>query len=197
MKKVFIDANILFYKIISDLFFDASILGAVAVYWSEEVIAEYLKHGPRVLSDISKVKGKELVPQKCKDHVERKIALYRKYSGFTIVKNYSEVTVNEDAINDKNDLHVYKAAKLALCDILVTNDNEFKNVQTITDIEIVAKKADEFFCDLYEELPDVVMDIILRSKAGIEIQRNKSIDLEDFIDEMKRGKLTKLALLIS
>lgn len=50
--KVFVGANLLFYKLISDLLFDASILGLIEVHWSEAVISEYLKHGPRVLSDI-------------------------------------------------------------------------------------------------------------------------------------------------
>lgn len=197
MKKVFIDANILFYKIISDLFFDASVLGVIEVYWSQDVINEYLTHGPRVLNEISKTKGEELKLEKCVEHINKKVELFKVHSKFIMVSGYGSVSLNESEIKDKNDIHVYKGAKKANCNVLVTNDKEFKNVHLITDIDLVAKKADAFFCDLYKEHPEVVMDIINKTRQGIEAQRGTSIDLEEFIEEMKRRKLTMLASLIS
>lgn len=62
MKKIFIDANVLFYKIISDLLFDASALGIFEVYWSEDVIKEYLEHGPRVMQMTAHHKGVSRLP---------------------------------------------------------------------------------------------------------------------------------------
>jgi len=188
MKKVFIDANILFYKIISDLFFDASVLG---------VIDEYLTHGSRVLNEIPKSKGEELQSDKCVEYIKRKVELFKAHSKFIMVSGYDSVSLNEGEIKDNNDIHVYRAAKKANCNVLVTNDKEFKNVHLITDIDIVAKKADAFFCDLYTQHPDAVRDTVNKTRQGIEAQRGSSIDLEEFIEEMKRRNLPELASRIS
>lgn len=191
--KVFVDANLLFYKLISDLLFDASNLGLIEAHWSEAVIAEYLEHGPRVLNEKRKrdKQAEDLIL--AQDMIQRKIDLFREHSGFVLVKDYEEVIIPYVALNDKDDTHVLKAAVKSNCSVLLTLDKDFRKISSLADLEIVAKKADDFFCELFDKHEDQMMDVINRTREGVGRQRGGDVDLPVLIGMMKRGCLTALA----
>lgn len=193
MKKIFIDANVLFYKIISDLLFDASVLGVFEVYWSEDVINEYLEHGPQVMQMTARHKGVSISTDECKKRIIRKIELFKIHSGFKIVDNYSDIQINENRIKDRDDIHVFKAAKKADCQIILTSDRGFRNVKTILDMDIVSKKADQLFCEVFDSDEEIFMDILKTTIAGIERQKKINLKKIDIVNLLKTGKLKKLA----
>lgn len=195
--KVFVDANLLFYKIISDLLFDASNLGLIEAHWSEAVIAEYLEHGPRVLSEIRRSKGLPEDLGTAQGMVENKVALFREHSGFILVEDYEAVEIPDDTLKDKDDIHVLKAALKSNCSVLLTLDKGFRNISSLDDLKIVAKKADDFFCELFDKNEDQMMDVINKTREGLERQRNKDINLTQLVEMMKAGRLVGLAQRIS
>lgn len=191
--KVFVDANLLFYKIISDLLFDASNLGLIEAHWSEAVIAEYLEHGPRVLNEIRKSKGLPEDLDTAQAMVQKKVALFREYSNFVLVEGYEEVEIPDGSLKDKDDIHVLKAALKSNCSVLLTLDRDFRKISSLADLEIVAKKADDFFCELFDKHEDQMMDVINKTREGLERQRNRDVDLFEIVEMLRAGRLVCLA----
>lgn len=195
--KVFVDANLLFYKLISDLLFDASNLRLIEAHWSEAVIAEYLEHGPRVLNEKRKRDKQEENLALAQEMIHRKIELFREHSGFILVEDYDQVEIPDGALNDKDDTHVLKAALKSNCSVLLTLDKDFRKNSSLTDLDIVAKKADDFFCELFDKHEDQMMDAINRTREGVGRQRGRDIDLPELIEIMKSGRLINLAKRLS
>ena len=191
--KVFIDANLLFYKIISDLLFDSSSLGLIDAYWSQAVIDEYLEHGPRVLNEVRKSRGQEENHEIAKAMIEKKVGLFKTHSGFNLVEDYDSVEIPDDSLKDKDDIHVLKAAIKSDCSVLLTLDAGFRKISSLEDLKIVAKKADELFCELFDHEEDRMMDVIEETRKGIERQQDRNVDLAQFIDMMRDGELEGLA----
>lgn len=195
--KVFVDANLLFYKIISDLLFDASNLGLIEAHWSEAVIAEYLEHGPRVLNEIRKSKGLLEDLDTAQVMVQKKVTLFREYSSFILVEGYEEVEIPDGALKDKDDIHVLKAALKSNCSVLLTLDRDFRKIASLNDLEIVAKKADDFFCEFFDKDEDRMMDVIEETRKGLERQCEKEVDMFQLVNMMKAGRLLSLAQKLS
>lgn len=195
--KVFVDANLLFYKIISDLLFDASNLGLIEAHWSKAVIAEYLEHGPRVLNEIRKSKGLSEDLDTAQAMVQKKVELFREYSGFVLVESYESLDIPDDVLNDKDDIHVLQAAVKSKCSILLTLDKDFRKISSLADLEIVAKKADSFFCELFDRYEAQMMDVIEETRKGLERQSENQIDMLQLISKMKAGRLCDLAQKLS
>lgn len=191
--KVFIDANLLFYKLISDLLFDASNLGLIEAHWSEAVIAEYVEHGPRVLNEKRKRDKQAEDLTLAQEMIHRKIELFKQHSGFILVENYEGVVIPDDALNDKDDTHILKAALKSNCSVLLTLDKDFREISSLRDLEIVAKKADDFFCELFDKHEDQMMDVIEETRKGLERQRNSEVDMIQLVKMMKAGRLIRLA----
>ena len=191
--KVFIDANLLFYKIISDLLFDSSSLGLIDAYWSQAVIDEYLEHGPRVLNEVRKSRGQEENHEIAKGMIEKKVELFKAHSGFNLVEDYDSVEIPDDSLKDKDDIHVLKAAIKSDCSVLLTLDAGFRKISSLEDLKIVAKKADELFCELFDHEEDRMMDVIEETRKGIERQQDRDIDLAQLVEMMKEGELEGLA----
>jgi predicted nucleic acid-binding protein len=195
--KVFVDANLLFYKLISDLLFDASNLGLIVAHWSEAVIAEYLEHGPRVLNEKRKRDKQKEDLALAQEVIHRKVELFKEHSGFILVEDYDEVEIPDDVLSDKDDTPVLKAALKSNCSVLLTLDKDFRKVSSLRDLEIVAKKADGFFCELFDKHEDQMLDVINKTREGLSRQRNKDIDLPELIEMMKVGRLIGLAQKLS
>jgi len=191
--KVFVDANLLFYKLISDLLFDASNLGLIEAYWSETVIAEYLEHGPRVLNKIRRSKGLPENLEAAQVMLQNKVILFREHSGFIFVEEYEDIKIPEGALNDKDDAHILKAALKAKCSVLLTLDKDFRKISSIADLEIVAKKADDFFCELFDKDEDQMMDVINKTRDGLGRQKGRKVNLIELVEMMKSGCLIGLS----
>lgn len=192
--KVFIDANLLFYKMISDLLFDASNLGLINAHWSQEVIDEYLEHGPRVLNEIRVQKGLAESIEIAQKMVHRKVELFRDYSGFILVEDYDLVDLDDEHLEDKDDIHILKAALKSECSVLLTLDKDFRKITSIGDLDIVARKADNFFCELLEKYEKQMLDVIEKTRKGIERQRDEEVSLNRIVEMMEVGHLKELAL---
>ena len=124
--------------------------------------------------------------------IERKIEYFRKYSDFNIVNDYENEEITEDTLADKDDLHVLKAACKSKCSVLLTHDKGFKGL-SLLDLNIIAKKADDFFCELFDKHEKQMMDVINRTRKGVGRQRGRDIDLPKLIEMMKTGRLVNLA----
>jgi predicted nucleic acid-binding protein len=192
--KVFVDANLLFYKLISDLLFDASNLGVIKAYWSEEVISEYLLHGPRILNEIRKRHGLTENIELATQMINKKVELFKRYSGFILVEDYDSQFLPSNTLTDQNDLHVTKAALKANCSVLLTLDKDFRQISSVNDLSIIAKKADDFFCELFDNHEEEMIDVIEATRRGLERQKNRTLDLNDLVDLMNQGHLIKLSL---
>lgn len=191
--KVFIDANLLFYKLISDLLFDASNLGLIEAFWSEAVIDEYIEHGPRILNESRKKRNLLEDDIIAKQMIDKKVKLFKNYSGFTLVEDYESVKISESLLDDKDDIHVLKAAMKAKCSVLLSLDKGFRQIASLDDLKIIAQKADEFFCDLFDKHEDQMMDVIEKTRRGLQHQRKIDIELLQLVDMMKTGCLVGLS----
>lgn len=179
----------IFYKIISDLLFDSSNLGLIDAYWSQAVIDEYLEHGPRFLNEVRQSRGEEENYETTKGMIEKKVELFKEYSGFNLVEDYDSVEIPDDSLNDKDDVHVLKAAIKSHCSVLLTLDAGIREISSLEDLKILAKKADEFFCELFVNEEDRMMDVIEETRKGIERQQDRDIDLFHLVEMMKEGEL--------
>lgn len=191
--KVFIDANLLFFTIISDLLFDASKLGLIDAFWSQQVIDEFLEHAPRVIMETSAKRNKPMTEEEARSSATKKIEGFKKYSGFQIVTDYESIIIPEDALTDKDDLHVLKAALKTNCSVLLTLDKGFRKIKNFDELSLVAKKADDFFCELLKNQTDLMLSTVEETVIGIAAKRKNYYSTLDLISEMSGGTLPKFA----
>jgi len=100
-------------------------------------------------------------------------------------------------LNDKDDTHLLKAALKSNCSILLTLDKDFRKISSLSDLEIVAKKADDFFCELFNKHEDQMMDVIEETCKGLERQRKSKVNMNQLVDMMRGGRLQGLATKLS
>jgi predicted nucleic acid-binding protein len=147
--KVVLDGNVLFPFSLRDTLLRAAAAGLFQLYWSEEILDETMRKlvGTGTITD--------------EQAARLRAAMTRAFPESMVVGYESLVDVMP---NEPKDRHVAAAAVKAGAQVIVTNN--LKDFRTLPD-GIEAQSADEFLCNLFDLVPDQMVDLVREQAAAL------------------------------
>lgn len=145
MPSVVLDACVLIPAYLRDTLLTTAEAGLYIPYWSQKILDEATKNIPRI-ADVSVEQAKNL----------------EKIMKAAFPEAMTEVPVElEGAMtNDPKDRHVLAAAVIARAGIIVTTNLKDFDDKALTPWNIKAQSPDNFLCELFDEYPDVMVQVV-------------------------------------
>jgi len=174
---VFLDANVLFSKILLTIFLDMAELELFSFLWSDEVIKEVTKN----------LKLKGVNPQSV-DKLEESIK--SAFEMGEVEKNDYKSLEQSLSKADPKDRHVLAAASIAGAQYLVTfNSSDFDVAEaTLHNVQVI--HPDVFLSFLYTNHTDQIVESIKHSRT----RRTRPAQTEnEFLDRLRAAKVTDFA----
>lgn len=177
-RRVLLDANILYSRIIRDYFLYAAIDGIISVFWSEAIINESLENMIRKVPSFT-IEHAEVLKQR----------LNANFPDASVeISDCHHLMARGINLPDPNDVHVLAAAMSCGASILCTNNLRDFPVDVLSTLELTPMSADELLLILIKEHPDAV----LRVHDAI-VNRKHSSTHEETLYALKRAGSTRSA----
>jgi predicted nucleic acid-binding protein len=149
LRKVLLDANVLYQAPLRDTLLRAAARGLFQVYWSEQILDEAV--GALLLRGrISPEQGRRLRETLERAFPEAQVTDYEPFL--------------PEARNEPKDRHVVAVALKAGAQVIVTgNLADFMNLPE----DIEAQSPDVFLCDLFDLEPELMADVVVEQAAAL------------------------------
>ncbi|MFO5473828.1 MAG: putative toxin-antitoxin system toxin component, PIN family [Dolichospermum sp.] len=150
MPSVVLDACVLIPLYLRDTLLTTAEAGLYMPYWSEKILDETTRNIVLIAKKAEK------------DVSAEKIQNLEKTMKKAFPEAMTEVTVGlEDLMrNDPKDRHVLAAAVIAKADIIVTTNLKDFDHKALTPWNVKAQSPDDFLCELFNEYPDEMVQVI-------------------------------------
>ena len=178
---VFLDANVLFSKILLTIFLDMAELEIFSFLWSDEVIKEVTKN----------LKLKGVNPQSV-DKLEESIKSAFKMG--EVEKNDYKSLEQNLSKTDPKDRHVLAAASIAGAQYLVTFNLSDFDVAEATSQNVQVIHPDDFLSFLYTNHTNEIVRSIKHSRG----RRTRPVQTEnEFLDRLNKSSVVSFATTLS
>jgi len=150
MPSVVLDACVLIPSYLRDTLLTTAGAGLYMPYWSEKILDETMRNIVRIAKKAEKDVSAEKI-QNLEDTMK---------TAFPEAMTEVPVGLEEVMKNHPKDRHVLAAAVIARADIIVTTNLKDFDDKALTPWNIKAQSPDDFLCELFNEYPDEMLQVI-------------------------------------